>query len=73
MTTYTDPTQPNLFVAKAEPGNLRVVSLCRQDGDEWVSQLSFDDMLVYRAAQSAEDHLNQVKEQQRIQKEKQGL
>jgi hypothetical protein len=73
MTTDTDPTRPTWFFAKAEPGNLRVVSLCWQDRDEWVSQLSFDDMLVYRAAQSAEDRVNQVKEQQRIQKEKQGF
>lgn len=73
MTTYTDATRLDLFVARAEPGNLRIVSQCRKDEGKWISELSFDDMLLYRAAQSAEDRVNQVREQQRIQKEKQGF
>jgi hypothetical protein len=73
MSIYTAPTQPNLFVAKAESGNLRVVSLCRQDGDERVSQLSFDYMPIYEAAKSVDDRAHRDKELGRIQKEKQGF
>ncbi|MDW3682949.1 hypothetical protein RA280_14565 [Cupriavidus sp. CV2] len=75
MTVYTPPTQLDLFVARAEPGDLRIVSLCRRDSVDgsWVSQLTFDHMPTYRAVSSADESVRRNNDKRRIEGERKGF